>query len=103
MIHASNCRKAMLSAIAAVFVAAPGWAQDGDTISFGDLTCRSYLMLGGDERDMTTLFLHGYFAGKAGVNSVIISDLADASEKVLADCIDNPEQTLLEAFASVLK
>lgn len=103
MIQASNCRKAILSAIGAVFFAAPAWAQDADIVNLGDMTCRSYLMLGGDERDMTTLFIHGYFAGQADLNSVIISDLAAASEKVLADCIDSPEQALLEAFATVLK
>lgn len=103
MIHTSNCRKAILFTIGTVFVAAPASAQDADIINLGDMTCRSYLTLGGDERDMTTLFIHGYFAGQADVNSVIISDLAAASEKVLADCIDSPEQFLLRTFAKVLK
>lgn len=103
MIDTSKGRRATLSTIAAVFLAVPVWAQDADIINFGEMTCRTYLMLGGDERDMTTLFIHGYFAGQADVKSVIISDLAAASEQVLADCIDGPEQVLLEAFARVLK
>lgn len=99
------CKTTALASICAMSFAGASWAQDQDPdiINLADLTCRSYLMLGGDERDMTTLYIHGYFSGQADLTSVRISDLAAASEKVLTDCIDQPNQNLLDAFSSVLK
>ena len=103
MTHTVFPKIAILAAVSALSLATPARAQDADVITLNDLTCRSYLMLGGEERDLTTLFLHGYVAGQAGTTEVRISDLAVASDKVLASCIDNPEAKLLEVFSIEVK
>lgn len=103
MIHTFFSKTAVLATIGALALSASAKAQDADVIDLNDLTCRTYLTLGGDERDMTTIFLHGYFTGQADMSSVNISDLATTSDQVLVDCIDGPDKKVLEVFGAALK
>lgn len=95
-----SCKTVTLATVCAASLSTAVWAQDPDLVNLNDLTCRTYLMLGGEERDLTTLFIHGYFAGKAGQSELRVSDLAAASEKVVSDCIDNPDHNAMKIFGA---
>lgn len=93
----------LASAIVMACCATASLAQDSDVIDLGNLTCRDYLMMAGEERDNTTVFLHGYFSGTLGQTQVHLSALSDASDAVIKACIDGPDASLLNVFEASRK
>ncbi len=75
-------------------------AQDeGITIEIDKMTCREMLKMGGDERDFTMIFLHGFVSGARGETVFDGPALTAASDAVLDACIDAPEAPLLDTFS----
>jgi hypothetical protein len=63
--------------------------------SIGELECRTLLRLGGEERDFTILYLHGFVSGRANQQLLPVQDLADATDRLLDHCIDKPSDKAL--------
>lgn len=81
------------------------WAEEADEadITYKDykideMTCREMLKMGGTERDFTMIFLHGFMSGKKSQLLFEPGPLAEASDKVLDQCINNPDAKLLAVF-----
>lgn len=62
------------------------------------LTCRDALKMGRGESRDTVLFFHGFISGKK--NEMIFKPdvLAEATDRIIDGCIDNPDTSLLEMF-----
>ena len=68
------------------------------TYKIDEMTCREMLKMGGDARDFTLIFMHGFMSGK---KSELLFDpvpLTEATDKVIDGCIDNPNHKLLQVF-----
>ena len=83
------------------------WAEEAE-VSYVDykideMTCREMLKMGGSERDFTMIFLHGFMSGKKSELLFEPGPLADATDKVLDSCINDPNQKLLVVFESARK
>jgi hypothetical protein len=74
--------------------------------SIGELECRTLLRLGGEERDFTLLYLHGFVSGRANQQLLPVKDLAEATDRLLDHCIDKPSDkalTVLEQLRATLR
>lgn len=63
-----------------------------------EVTCRTLLRLDGEERGYTLVYLHGYVSGKRGQTRAPSDELAQATDRVIDDCIDHPDAKLLTVF-----
>ena len=59
--------------------------------------------MGGDERDLTLSFMHGYFLGKKDATEYVVGTLGKASDDFIEYCLDHPNDIALEAMAKFLK
>lgn len=46
------------------------------------------------------MFYHGYISGEKNEKSADVDKLAQATDKIIDHCIDNPADPLLTAFSS---
>lgn len=77
-------------------------AADPDIkINIDSVTCRDMLRKGGEERDFTIVFMHGFMSGKKGDLVFDAPALTEATDKVLDACINNPDATVLSVFEDV--
>ncbi|MCU0809849.1 MAG: HdeA family protein [Thiobacillaceae bacterium] len=67
------------------------------------LDCRTLLRLGGDDRDYTLLYFHGFVSGKNNQTRLEIEDMAMATDQVVEHCIDHPKDNLLPVFEKYRK
>lgn len=92
----------LLAGISGIEVSAQT-ADDRSTVDIENLDCRAMLMMDGDARDFTLIFYHGFISGQ---NKELIFDgdaLAAATDRVLEQCIDNPNDKLLAVFEKARK
>ncbi len=69
-----------------------------DAIDLQAMTCREFLKTDSEESENIAIFLHGYMSGVAGARTVNGPELAIASDRIVDDCIDNPEAALFSTF-----
>ncbi|MCU0921703.1 MAG: HdeA family protein [Burkholderiaceae bacterium] len=63
--------------------------------------CRTLLRLSGEERGYTIIYLHGFVSGRKGLTQFPAQDLAEATDRVVEQCIDKPGDKLLAVFERV--
>lgn len=73
------------------------------TLPVATLTCRDLLQASGQQRDLLLALMHGYVAGKKGLQSVDTVDMSFATDRVVDHCIEAPSDRLLAAFAATEK
>lgn len=66
--------------------------------AIGELDCRTLLRLGGEERDFTILYLHGFVSGRANQQLLPVKDLAEATDRLIDRCIDKPADKVLSVL-----
>ena len=76
-------------------------AQNQKQVGIDELDCRTLLRLSGDERGFTILYLHGYVSGKKGQILLPAQQLAQETDQVIDQCIDQPAAKLLPLFEKV--
>lgn len=69
--------------------------------AIGELDCRTLLRLGGDERDFTILYLHGFVSGRINQQLLPVKDLAEATDRLIDRCIDKPAEKVLGVLEQV--
>ena len=72
--------------------------SEADNIAIDKLTCREMLKMGNDEREFTLIFMHGFLSGQKSEMLFDGSALADATDVVLDNCINSPDESLLAVF-----
>lgn len=73
------------------------------TYKIDEMTCREMLVMRGEARDFTMIFMHGFMSGK---KSELLFDpvpLTEATDLVINSCIDNPDGKLLAMFEKARK
>ena len=69
--------------------------------AIGELDCRTLLRLGGEERDFTILYLHGFVSGRSNQQLLPVKDLAEATDRLIDRCIDKPADKVLGVLEQV--
>ena len=69
--------------------------------AIGELDCRTLLRLGGEERDFTILYLHGFVSGRTNQQLLPVKDLAEARDRLIDRCIDKPADKALGVLEQV--
>jgi hypothetical protein len=87
----------------ALSVGATSTAAAQDVKNIDDYSCKDIMRAGGDERDLAITFLHGYLLGKSGTVSFRPDDLAQATDRFVEHCLDNPGDTAVKALAASKK
>ncbi len=67
------------------------------------LTCRELLQANGQERDLLLAMMHGYMAGKRGLQSVDTVEMSFVTDMVIDHCIQAPSDRLVHAFDATEK
>ena len=67
-------------------------------VDLNTLTCKSFLKMSGDERDITVAFYQGIITGMNKETTVNVPALSEVTDKVVDYCIDNPKDILLKVF-----
>lgn len=80
---------------AATANAQPTPAAEARQQALNDLECRTLLRLGGEERDFTLLYLHGFVSGRTQQLLLPVKDLAEATDQLIERCIDKPNDKAL--------
>jgi hypothetical protein len=70
-------------------------------VAIGELDCRTLLRLGGEERDFTILYLHGFVSGRTNQQLLPVKDLAEATDRLIDRCIDKPAEKVLGVLEQV--
>lgn len=88
--------------IVGIMYATGAFAEDAPkkwtTVDLNKQDCRTFLKMTGYEREITVAFYHGVITGMKKETSVNIPALAEATDKVMDHCIDNPKTVLLQVF-----
>lgn len=79
----------------------PPPAAQGKQVPISELDCRTLLRLGGEERDFTIIYFHGFVSGRSNLQVLPVQELAEATDKVIERCIDKPGDKLLAVFEQV--
>ena len=69
--------------------------------ALGELECRTLLRLSGEERDFTILYLHGFVSGRTNLQLLPVKDLADATDRLIDQCIDKPSAKVLSVLEQI--
>jgi len=77
-------------------------ATDG-LIHIKSFLCKDVMRMGGDERDLTLSFAHGYFLGKKGATEYMVGALGKASDDFIEYCLDHPNDIAFDAMEKILK
>ena len=73
------------------------------TLPIASLTCRDLLQASGQKRDLLLALMHGYVAGKKGLQKVDTVEMSFVTDMVVDHCIEAPSDRLLAAFAATEK
>jgi len=85
--------------MAFIAAAAGGARAAGETTkNVAELECKAVMRLGDEDRTATIAFLHGYIAGKKGQKVIDVSKLAEATDKLIEDCLDHPKDKALDVL-----
>jgi hypothetical protein len=87
--------------VAAAYLSAPAISQSTPamaTVDLATLDCRTFLQMEGDNRNNTVLFLHGYVSGQAKQTRIELGPVAEATDRIINQCIDKPSDNLLAVF-----
>ena len=74
------------------------WPGSVLTPNSGPSAVKVVIMRATDDRDAAISFLHGYFLGKKGETDLDTEKLAEATDKFIEYCLDNPSKGALAAM-----
>jgi hypothetical protein len=94
---------ALACCVTAVSVHAQGTTPPAEPrqTPIGELDCRTLLRLGGEERDFTILYLHGFVSGRVNLQLLPVKELAEATDRLIDRCIDRPSDKALSVLEQV--
>ena len=78
-------------------------SKEKKLVDINDYTCRDILLATGEERDLAIMFIQGYFVGKSGKTTFDRDQLAEATDRFLDLCLDDPKRLPVKTMAKALK
>ena len=89
-------------ALAIIIVSSgPISAQDANTRTVDQYTCKDVMREHGGNRDVTIAFLHGYLLGKSGRATFNIDDLHKQKSAFIERWLDNPSESDVDAMSKI--
>jgi len=68
------------------------------TQDLNDFTCKDIMILSGEDRDIAIALAHGFRLGEKKTTVYSTKALAEATDKFIDYCLDNPQKNALQAF-----
>lgn len=72
--------------------------EASETKNLNDYMCKDLMLLSGEDRDIALAFLHGLRLGEKKTTQYVTEELAEATDKYMDYCLDNPRENALAAF-----
>ena len=69
-----------------------------NVVNISALTCRELLLMNGEDRQSTIVFVQGYLSGQNSEIEIDTEQLRAASDTSLEQCIDEPDASILTIF-----
>lgn len=100
----------LMALLAPLAVMAPAaWSQNAPTAptpatpdrTVEQYLCKDVMRESGTNRDVAIAFLHGYLLGKSGSSKFNIEAVHRQTEAFMDICLNNPNETALEAMQKV--
>ena len=88
-------------ALAACYGAGPAGAQEPGERTIEQYKCKDVMRESGSNRDVAIAFLHGFLTGKSGSSKFNVDAIHKQTNAFIERCLDNPNQTALDAMLSV--
>ena len=76
-------------------------AQNSETRTVEQYTCKDIMREQGSNRDVAIAFLHGYLLGKPGGSKFDLEVLHKQSDDFIEQCLDSPAQKAVDVMAKV--
>jgi len=76
-------------------------AQNANTRTTDQYTCKDVMREHGDNRDVTIAFLHGFLLGKSGSASFDIDVLHKQTSAFIEYCLDHPGEKAVDTMAKM--
>jgi hypothetical protein len=76
-------------------------AQDANSRTIDQYTCKDVMREHGGNRDVTIAFLHGYLLGKSGHSTFNIDELHKQTSAFIEHCLDNPGERAVDAMSGI--
>ncbi len=76
-------------------------SQDSEVegiVNISSMTCRELLLMNGDNRQSTIVFVQGYLSGQTSEVEIDTDQLRSASDLSLQQCVDEPDAPILGIF-----
>lgn len=97
----------LLGSLLMLGMQAPAWSQSADEedtdIDLATLSCRTLLKMDNEDREFTLVFFHGLISGRQEEMIFRAQALAEATDQIVDQCIDNPDEPLLTVFEKARK
>jgi hypothetical protein len=71
--------------------------ETSKTQGINDYTCKDFMILSGKDRDIALAFAHGYRLGEKKTTQYSTQLPAEATDKFIDYCLENPGQNALES------
>jgi hypothetical protein len=76
-------------------------AQNANTRTVDQYSCKDVMREHGDNRDVTIAFLHGFLLGKSGSANFDIDLLHKQTSAFIEYCLDHPAEKAVDAMAKI--
>jgi hypothetical protein len=76
-------------------------AQQGNSRTVEQYTCKDVMREHGSNRDVTIAFLHGYLLGKSGSSTFDTDTLHKQTGDFIERCLDNPGEKAVDVMAKI--
>ncbi len=69
-----------------------------ETKDLNDYLCKDVMLLSGEDRDLALALVHGLRLGEKKTTKFVTQELAEATDKFMDYCLDNPKDNALASF-----
>jgi len=91
---------AVLALAVSYGASAAGAGEPGDR-TIEQYKCKDVIRESGSNRDVAIAFLHGFITGKSGSSKFNVDAIHKQTNAFIEHCLDNPNETALDAMLSV--
>ncbi len=78
-------------------------AQNANSRTIDQYSCKDVMREHGDNRDVTIAFLHGFLLGKSGSTTFDIDALHKQTSDFIEYCLDHPAEKAVDAMSKIKK
>ena len=76
-------------------------AQDSETRTVEQYTCKDIMREQGPDRDVAIAFLHGFLLGKSGTSTFRLDVLHKRTAEFIEHCLDNPAEKAVNVLSKI--